>query len=168
MSISFLIQAKKTMQFARKRIEELDAIKNEINENRERFDDIDSVKKAFIMGYGWNNFNVIGNDVWNDNVVGGYVERTHETIYWREYVTLVIVTKSSFTIQVDHMTTPAWNEEDLYRITITHPQFIENDFEKLLDLIMSTRPRNMYPFERINLEQCDDIKDECENIQPLV
>jgi hypothetical protein len=123
--------------------------------NRQRFDDLDSVKKAFIAGYGSTHFDEFG---WNENVVGGYVERTRGSALYRpdEYITLVIETKSSLIIRVECVLSPLGEDEfnvyDGKMKKITEPR--GNDFEKYLIAVILCNPYagcDMYWFENINL-----------------
>lgn len=147
------------MQFIREKIEkletELNTIKKNIEENYNRFDDLDSVKKTFIAGYRTRaKFDAIG---WNENVVSGYVERTRDPEKSCDYVTLVIVTKSSLTIRIECKMCYTWSERELYETNISKPA--ENDFEKhLVSVISRPCPSFMSWFERIDLTKYD-VKD---------
>lgn len=144
------------MLTAYKKIRALQAEIDSIS-NRERFDDLESVKKAFIAGYGIDNFDSNG---WEMNVVSGYVERTRGSSKYRpdEYVTLIIRTKSGMTIRLEYNMFNVDNYE--HTIYDQHMKLITNangnNFEKhLINVLLCNTPYTIYWFEKINL---DDIK----------
>jgi hypothetical protein len=141
------------MLAAQKRIQELEGEIVTLKANTKRFDDLDSVKKAFIIGYGSENYDTIG---WDENVIGGYVELTRGSSVYRpeEYTTLVIQTKSPMTICVECC--EAYDERgddcDNYYIydgdmnKINKP--IGNEFEKyLIAVLLCTKPYAINWFE---------------------
>jgi hypothetical protein len=89
------------MLAAQKRIQEIEREIVALKANTKRYDGLEHLKHAFIIGYGSENYDAIG---WDENVVGGYVEITRGSSVYRpeEYTTLVIHTKSPMTIRVEY------------------------------------------------------------------
>jgi hypothetical protein len=125
--------------------------------NIQRFDDLDSVKKAFVAGFGSNHYDAIG---WDENVVGGYVERTRGSAIYRpdEYITLVIITKSSLKIHIEFINSPL--DEDKFTVYVdgnnNETKHGVNGFEKYLVAVILCKPLtgcDMYCFENVNLAE---------------
>lgn len=135
-----------------KRIKELESEIAALKANTKRFDDLESVKKAFIIGYRSENYDAIG---WDENVVGGYVEITRGSsqLCTEEYTTLVIQTKSPMTIRVEHniSTTESEYIKNYYICDgemnkINKP--IGNEFEKyLIAILLCGDPHSINWFE---------------------
>jgi hypothetical protein len=148
------------MLSAQRKIAELER-ELESLKNIQRFDDLDSVKKAFVAGFGSDRYDAFG---WDENVVGGYVERTRGSVIYRpdEYITLVIESKSSLIIRVECKLSPL--DEDEFTVydgnmkKITEPR--GNDFEKYLIAVILSKPCagcDMYWFENINLAKSEKL-----------
>lgn len=116
--------------------------------NTEYFDDLASLRKAVVLGYGKKKF--IKED-WDDNVNGGSIERTN----WRYdvYFVLIIQTKS-LRIKLEYST--AYECDSVFNVYLvnddgTQTQITEpcgNDFEqRLIKMMLRNLPQFIEQFD---------------------
>lgn len=141
--------------YARQKITQLEAEIYSLNKNTKRFNDLESVKKAFIAGYGSRHYDPKG---WENNVVCGYVEKTHGSATYRpdEYVTLVINTKL-ITIRLEYIQTRV---EECIRYIFVNDVLTDSiedmvgHFERdLLYTMLSEMPVSIYWFENAQIQE---------------
>jgi hypothetical protein len=157
-----------------KHLRELETEIDSLKKNRERFDNLEFVKKAFISGYGSRHYDPKG---WESNVVSGYVERTRGSATYRndEYVTLVIETKL-MTIKLEYTQTHVDEYTCDVFINDVPTDTIENvvgDFERdLVYTMLSEMPYTIYWFENTTIREkfyanLSETEDEI-NIEELI
>jgi hypothetical protein len=120
--------------------------------NTEHFDDLDSLRKAVVLGYGKKKFI---KDGWDDNVIGGNIERTYGADHRRYdvYFVLMIQTKSlrikleyECMYECDSVFKVYLVDDDGTQTKITEP--CGNDFEqRLIKMMLRNLPQFIEQFD---------------------
>jgi hypothetical protein len=132
------------------RIRELEAELTALK-NTEYFDDLASLRKAVVLGYGKKKFI---KDSWDDNVIGGSIERTYgKNSRYDVYFVLMIQTKSmrikmeyDCMYECDSVSKVYLVNDDGTQSKITEP--CGNDFEqRLIKMMLRNLPQFIEHFD---------------------